>query len=532
MGREFLNVLLIDDERLIRDLLRRCISWSEMRMRIVGEAGTAEEALELVDRLVPDIIFTDICMPAMDGIEFSRQVLLKYPFIKIVIVTGYDEFDYAKRSIKAGVSDFILKPIDDEEISRVLKNLKNRIRVEKAQQDEYRRVKKQLEENLPYLRERFLNELLINKITEAQFYKQLGYYQIEVQSSFYQAAVVEMVFSGNDVGEEERLMLRFRVMEQIKVMMKDEKCYQFFFDPNQRIVVLYNGALEQEMLGCCEHIQNTILKQYPISFGVGIGTSRCSNEIRDTYREACEALKYQILLGKNQIICFADINLETSAQSNFQDESLDMFSFYLKAGLELQALESLKDLYRMNDENKTCDIETIRVAAVHVIAIIFKVLAEAGANIAEIREDTSDPYAVVFRMDTYPEVKIFLENLTRQTIQTIQLLRNRKANKAVKEIESYLIQHYADPELSLADVAKAHFLNPSYLSRIFKQNNGQTFVEYLTRIRMEKAIRLLTETNLKAYEIAERVGITNPYYFSICFKKFTGKSVHEYKNNR
>jgi Response regulator containing CheY-like receiver domain and AraC-type DNA-binding domain len=530
MNHELLNVLLIDDESLIRDLLRRCICWNEMGMRIVGEAGTAEEAVKLVDRLAPDIIFTDICMPLMDGIEFSRQTLLKYPFIKIIIVTGYDKFDYAKRSIKAGVSDFISKPIDDEEIIRVLKNLRNKIEAEQAQQDEYCRAKKQLEENLPFLKERFLNELLINKMTETQFAEQLGYYQIEVQSDFYQAAVAEMVFSGNN--EEERLMLRFQIMDQMKTMMKDEKFYQVFFDPNQRIVVLYNGVLEEEIIEWCKRIQNIILKQYPISFGMGIGTSHRSNEIRDSYHEACEALKYQILLGKNQIICFSDIHSETSVQSNFQVEPLDMFGFYLKAGLELQALESLDDLYRVNDGNKTSDIETIRIAAVHVISIVFKVLAEIGANIVEIQDHSSDPYAVVFRMNTYPEVKTFLENLTRETIQTVQLLRNRKANKAIQQIENYLIHHYADSELSLADVAKVHFLNPSYLSRIFKQNTGQSFVEYLTRIRMEKAIRLLTETNLKAYEIAEKVGITNPYYFSFCFKKFTGKSINEYKNNR
>ncbi|MVX63950.1 response regulator [Clostridium chromiireducens] len=149
---EILKVIIVDDEYLIRNLIKMKIDWKEASMEAVGEAGNAEQALELVDKLNPDIIFTDICMPSMDGIEFSKRVLAKYPHIKIIIVTGYDDFEYARSSVRLGISDFILKPINSAELMQTLSKLRSIISSERNHEKEYNQLKKQVEENLPKIK--------------------------------------------------------------------------------------------------------------------------------------------------------------------------------------------------------------------------------------------------------------------------------------------------------------------------------------------------------------------------------------------
>lgn len=504
-------------------------------MRIAGEAGTAQEALRLVAAAPPDIIFTDICMPLMDGIEFSGLVLQKYPQIKIVIVTGYEEFEYAKRSIKAGVADFILKPINDEEIQKVLCALKEKIAVEKAKQEEHLQLKKQLEESLPYLRERFFNELLSNNLTAEQIKEQFDFYHIEIGAADSgapgrgQIAVVDLTLADRNLCEEERLILRMRMMNAIKELLAEEAYFPTFFDYSQRIVIFANGHTAAELTKRCQQIGALLRRQFQRPFCIGVGTPHPLERLRFSYREACEALRHQVLLGKNQVIEFAAINPETPARLGFVHEALDMFGFYLKAGLEEQALDSLCAYHRELERQETVNLDLLRVTAVNVISVIQNVLAETGADIAALWQDHPQPYAAVFKMDTYPEIKGYLESLTLQTVRVVHGLRNRKVNKVIQEIENYLINHYPDSKLSLAEVARVHYLNPSYLCRVFKQNTGQSFVEYLTRIRMEKAIKLLRETDLKAYEIADKVGINDPHYFGVCFKKYTGKSLQEFK---
>ena len=144
-----------------------------------------------MDRVKPDVIFTDICMPYMDGIEFGKIVFEKYPSIKIIILTGYEEFEYAKRSIKIGIADFLLKPINDDEIRKVAINIKEKIEAEKNHRAEYNRLKKQLEESMPYLKERLLNELIQNNLENDDMKQRLDYFNIKFDGDNFQIALIE-----------------------------------------------------------------------------------------------------------------------------------------------------------------------------------------------------------------------------------------------------------------------------------------------------------------------------------------------------
>ncbi len=214
MPEALLKVLIVDDEHLVRNLLRNCINWNEIGYEVVGEASNAHEALDLVEQLRPDVIFTDIYMPFMDGLEFGKIVFEKYPTIKIIVLTGYEEFEYAKKSVKIGIADFLLKPINDDEIRKVALNIKSKIESERNQRNEYDRIKNQLEENLPYLKEKLLNSIIQNTYDANNINQQLDYFNIKISPDHVQIAVIEVSFPDNtdNPGEEERLLLNMQCL--------------------------------------------------------------------------------------------------------------------------------------------------------------------------------------------------------------------------------------------------------------------------------------------------------------------------------
>jgi len=194
---EKLKVLIVDDEYLIRNLIRMRIDWEKQGLTIIGEASNANEALDMVDEQRPDIIFTDIYMPSINGIEFSGMVLEKYPDIKIVIVTGYDEFEYAHQSIKMGISDFILKPIHASDLLHVIEKLKTKIYEARKRDKELEKLKEELERNFPYLREKYLYQWLKGDLSKEELHEKANYFKLPVflsNNAFQIAVLFGLVF--------------------------------------------------------------------------------------------------------------------------------------------------------------------------------------------------------------------------------------------------------------------------------------------------------------------------------------------------
>ncbi len=532
MSNDELRVIIVDDEHLVRNLLRQCIDWGSMGMVIAGEAASAREALELVDEKMPDIIFTDIYMPFMDGIEFSKIVVEKYPHIKIIVLTGYEEFEYAKRSIKVGVADFLLKPIHDEEIKKVALQMKGKIQKERDHRAEYNKMKQQVEETLPYLKEKFLNELLYNHPEYEESRDKLLYFDIETEGEAFQVTVLEITYSeiSKNRSEEERLVLGMQGMNIVKRYFEQDRYVNVFYDNSQNIIVLNNNPAI-DMAEGCEVLKTMIINRLKCFICIGIGNwYQGLQNIHISYQEAYDALHYKVIAGKNEIIHYGDINFFSREKRHFQTDLVSTFSFYLKAGLQDKAVALIEVFYNEIDLGQNMAVDSIRVVAVNIISIILNAVAELGVKMTDDFEYNAEPYKHVFKMDTLPDMKDYLKELVTTTIMRINRLHTNKVSSAVKEIQAYLIQNSGNCDLSLSGVARKFYLNPSYLSRIFKQEMGQTFVEYLTKIRMENAIKLLKETDMKAYQIAEKVGIADPHYFSICFKKYAGMSVSDYKN--
>lgn len=402
MENNLIKVLIVDDEYLIRSLLKKCIDWNAIGMEIVAEADSGEEAIELTDQYNPDLVFTDICMSNMDGIEFANYIIKKYPKIKVVAISGYEDFKYAQRSIKAGLKDYILKPIDDEVVRSIALKMKKEIKEERERLFQYDFFKEQLVENYDFFLERFLNRLIKPDIGNNKIKRHKSLLDFTFRSDMFEVIVIDIVFNskGDQANDIEKIVCVTKAHNLIKIYFEEAQDIYVFFDMNYRITII-NNSLEDVLEESINKIKTTILNKFNYVYNIGIGTrKRCIENIEKSYKEA------------------------------------------------------LKDL---NDSKK------------------------------------------------------------------------RKPNKLIADIRQYMQLNLEDPELSLTKIAHLFFISSSYLSRIFKKETGISFIDYLTKLRIDEAMLLLKNTDLMVYEVSEKVGIFDPNYFSTCFKKYTGLSPSEYR---
>lgn len=531
MGNDILKVMLVDDEEIARDFLRICIDWNEVGMNVICEASGGSEAIELIEKYNPDIIFTDIHMQFMDGLELSKIISETYPHIRIVILTAYKEFDYARKGIEIGVSDFLLKPINKTEVLKIALSIKEEIEEEKRHWNEFNQIKKQLDENYAYMREKFLMEMIGDSSTINDLAEKVNYYYQGSIPNYYQVALLETSHSENikEINEEKRLLLRLESIDIVKKYFKDNKNVNIFFDNSRRIVILTHNS-EIDLALCSEKLKTIIINRIKCHVSIGLGNvyNDCSF-MSKTYREALDALKYSIVLGRNHVTFFNDELSLNEQYLDVREEDLREISFFVKAGLDEKAICVVEIIFSKIANSKNITIEQVRVISINIISTVLGAVSEMGLTYGEVYGKKELPYSQIFQIDTLVNMEEYIKNLMISTIKSIKIMRFRKSKKVIDDITDYIKINFSNYNLSLLNIASKFYVNPSYLSRIFKQETGQSFTEYLLRLRMEKAIEFLKETQMKAYQVAEAVGIKDPYYFSNCFKKFTGVSVNEYR---
>jgi len=520
-----LKVFIVDDEENIRKLVKKHIEWTELGFDVVGEASSGREALDMLDKVIPDIVITDVRMPFMDGLELAGILRETYPYVKIVVLTAFEEFELAKKSIKLGVSDYLTKPVNRDELKNCLTDISNKIMEERISTSEYNRLKEKLYINFEYMKERFFMELLNKPVSRESIYERVQYYSVQRILDSVQVGLVSPQTSGISSGEE-LVLLDLACIDTIKTFFKDMKGIDVFHDMNNIIIFICSNA-ELNMEKLSEHLIMQIIHRLKCEVSISL-SSRYDDckYIRQAYLEAEEALKYSELLGKNQVICFRDISIKNCTIQISQDK-IDEVLFYIKAGVVDKVEEiifSIADNYI-----KKCTIGQKRIHTTNITSSILNAFAETGVDFSDICEANQDYFYQISKMDTFEQMKEFLETFAVNVTKAINNFRTKKSNKLLNEILYYINDNIGDPNLSLSGIANKFFLNSSYLCRLYKQETGQTFVEHLTKMRIDKAISLMNETELKVYQIGEQVGIPDPNYFGKCFKKFTGLCVNDYK---
>lgn len=395
------RVLIADDEPKIRRGLRSFIDWREFDMEVIDEAEDGRMALDKALELRPDVMLVDICMPFMNGIELMQNIRSALPDCILIVISGHDEFDYARQAVRLQAFDFLLKPVTSDQMRQTLEKVSQSLRANACRNQYLQWARQQFDRNLPYLRESFFQDWIGNRHSWPEAREHLEFLQMDVPEApgLVVIRTIERMNLDGLGSERERHILRLAVRNLIQTTLAGSEPVLLFQDAKDQLVVLMSTA------------DRSVWATLPVT-------------------------------------------LKTQAEQ-----------------------------------------------------VLGQTLVIAQAEIAHIETDLPSAY----------------EALCEQITQTAGL------TPAVLLAKQFIDTHYAQPDLSLQDVANSIQVSPSYLSRLLKQETGASFIEYLTQVRVRMAVQLLNDPAMKIYEIAERVGYGSQHYFSTAFRKVLDMSPAEYR---
>mgnify|MGYP004629876389 FL=1 len=535
------KILLVDDEILVRDAIRENIDWGKLDCELIGDCENGKQAVEFVKTHEVDIVLTDILMPYMDGMELSHFLHDNYPDILIVIFSGFGEFEYAKKAIQYNVSEYMLKPVTAMELTKVIENMKEKLDSRKKEQrkmESLTQVSQDYHKNANVIRSKAL-DCLVKCTRDVQVsLDELERMGITFQAASYRVAVFdidtysEMYQMDMDKQQESALMafVLFNVGDEIVVREKAGVVYQ---EGNNRVCIIFAGNRTKEFSESihriCHEIQKKVKEVIGLETSIGIGSwVRSPYELIYSYRLAAKAIDYRYLLGGNLLF---DMEEKKTDNSIFLMKDLETLTEAIKSG-DRRLME--KTLGQIETEIKSALVEK-SYACIYLQQVI-RAIGNTCQSFSEEPEKIIAQREALLKAVTeqrmFSQAAALVEKYAQEVFDALQELNSSSGQRQGMLAMDYIQKNYMDPCLSLNSICSYLNISTSYFSTIFKEMTGETFIEVLTRVRMEKAKELLENTTMKNYEIAEKVGFSDPHYFGISFKKITGKTPTEYAREK
>lgn len=530
------KLLIVDDEVEVRKGIINKIEWESIGFRIVAEAENGREALELFEKHVPDVLLTDIKMPFMDGLELSKHVRDKYPTTKIVVMTGFDEFEYAHRAIKLNVTEYLLRPVSSIELTEILVKIKKQIDKEMAEKENVEALRENYRKSLPILKEKFLSTLVKTSLPKEEIEEKSLSYNIDLSGTNFAAAVMSINKDTLDKSDDKEF-LKFAVLNVAEEIVNKYNLGVVFID-NENVVAIAacketdRNSTISLILRALEELRQTIEKFFKFRVTIGVG-SLCDDisRISQSYENAITALEYRIFLGGNRVIWIEDIEPKSVNKIVFDENKERSLESIIKLGTTEEISNCIDNLFRDIIILKG-SIKDYQVYIMEMLTTILKAARNSNVDIDNIFGPNYNLYVEIYNLKVIEEVQAWFKNVAIKIAEFIAKNRQDTYESLVDRAKQYVKENYGDSEININVLCNYIHISPTYFSFIFKKETKTTFINYLTQVRMEAAKELLRTTNMKTLEIAERVGYSEPNYFSYSFKKKFGISPSEYRNNK
>ncbi|MDD2970692.1 MAG: response regulator [Lachnospiraceae bacterium] len=531
------KVLFADDEILTREAIAENTPWEEAGFTLIGTAQNGKEAIELMEVESPDLLITDICMPVMDGIELSGYVKSHFEDVQVVILSGYDEFEYAKQALKHGVVEYLLKPITAVELKNELMKVKEKIDKKYFQKNYNNEIMHAYEKSKRVVREHFLNRLLEGTISKEYMKEQLTYFHLE-QPGRYQAVTFVEISNYKELAQKyseiSESLLQFAISNITNEIIEEEKEIICFQNTNDACVVIFTAetekALKEEIWGIGNRIRKEMQNNMNIEVCIAVGeTVHSPQKWKKSYESAKHAIEYKYLEEEPEFLY--DKKYAGEERLIGEEPKADIWVDELLLLIKTNQGDKLREVIKLRFKD-LCEARCERQKAyLHIQNCILSIrikLEEEKIDIPESAERESAFIDCLFQCGKLSEIEkeftIFCLDITKK-------IANKKVNSNQTIIElalDFVNKNYDKPELSLNMVCEYLSMSISYFSMIFKNYTGETFIELLTRIRMERAKKLMVTTCMKNYEVAIAVGYNDPHYFGATFKKYTGMTPSVY----
>lgn len=534
---DMLKVFLVEDEIVMREGIKNNIDWEGEGFEFVGEASDGELAWPLIQKTKPDILITDIKMPFMDGLELSRLVKQELPDTRIIILSGYDEFEYAQEAISIGITNYLVKPIAGAKLLEEVKKVGERM-LDEEQRLLQKTFEKERMENRQLARQKFFRSLVSGRTPVASLLEEGRKIGFDLTGDGYNIMLFQIFAGGEaeDYSEEQNeltltiermtertpgiLMVELGIEGWAFIVREQEgkepdKVLRGFLDDLERIIRSFPGV---EYFG-----------------GVGQSVNRLS-ELNKCFESANKAFSYRYIKERSQIVFrggteeqyLPDEDLELSS-INLKSLDRKIVERFLKMGLRGESRHFVEEYFASLGEGNIRSLMFRQYIAMDIYFAALAMLEQLGCEPGNLTKRCGDLKMMSAVFSDVEQTKEYLRNILETAVEMRETVSRKKYSALLKDAQSYIEQNYNNEDISLNTVAASVNLSPNHFSTIFSQETGQTFVEFLTKVRMEKAKELLRGTPMRMAEIAYGVGYKDPHYFSYLFKKTQDCTPREFR---
>lgn len=544
-----LKIFLAEDEVVVRETIKRMIPWEELGFELVGEAADGEMALPLLIRQQPDLLITDIKMPFMDGLTLARLAKKEIPGLKVVILSGYDDFNYAKQAIGIGVEDYLLKPITKNALIERLSEIRSRYEHEKTQKEYYEKFQREMQAYEKNSSRDFFEALVGGSMDMMEVYKRAEKLGLDIVAEAYNVLIFTMNCDEDFSGQrDEYSSWEAESLELLENFFAGHSSAMLFRSNIFSYGVLLKGqreTIEENTRACVDEIRKILSRQdgrREWFLAVGQSVERLS-QIQKSYHTASRAFSQRYLYDEN--ILYYD-EMETMEHPGGQAETEDnaylqkvdvnalnpaILQKFLSNGLQEETENFVKDYFYAIGQEPMESLVFRNYVILNVRFSVISFIKGLGCDTNEMESaDTEEVFA-----ESGKNMESAIAYAKKMISQAIEIRDQNSGNKnrsILKTAVDFIDSHYMDEEISLNTVANVANVSSNHFSALFSQNMGQTFIEYLTTLRMNKAKELLRCTGMRSSEIAGEIGYKDAHYFSYLFKKTQGMTPSDYRKAR
>ncbi len=528
------KVYIVDDETRVRKGLQRHFDWAKFDIEVAGEASNGEQAFEILRQQPVDILVTDVKMPKMDGIELAFRLRELYPEIKIIFISGHDDLDFLKSSLKLGAIDYILKSIDLNELEQTICRVVGMIDAERQKTRLLRQMENKVRQSMPLLRDKFLVQLLRDPIeNESRLNERLDFLGLHLQEGSSLCVMVISVenyyevFSGKQ--ERDRQLVSFALLNIFQELLERHfagYCFEMRQGEYSAILMLReDGVFETELLALVAEVREFLIQHLSIYVTVGVSQEADTlAELNVCYNEAVKAIRNKTYLGTGTTVAIEGSRRQAegfrlAAKFKKLMEQVALGDTEVLAALLQETFQAIE----MQDEATRWDL---------CFSLIFFAIPELEEYRDSVDEEFASPRLVCERLlclKTTERMYRLVEQFYIAYSEAARKKRNNPFSAVISQIKNCIHARF-DENLTVSTIAGEVYLTPTYICLLFKQETGMTINDYLTEVRIKKAKEFLQQPQMKLYDICFAVGYTSPSYFSRLFKKHTGYTPSEYRD--
>jgi two-component system, response regulator YesN len=529
-----LKLMIVDDENLFREALIKTIPWNDLGFEVCCEAENGFDALEKIAEFKPDIALVDINMPMMDGIELAAEIKESGLDVRVIIITGYNEFSYARQAIEVGVENYLLKPIDEDQLIKVLNSVKKKIDIKIDE------LKKQVIVYKPLLKEMLLNSLLqgTRLFAEKELITLKKSLTIEFDTQHYQVIVMELCEKQEYKWDEnERQLWIFAVLNIANEILSDNCVFESCQDIHGRLcIVVHVKPLDmywqQDVSNLCERIRISVTKF--LKFGVTIGVSDVYTGYRyitKAYNEALYALKNRLMIGENRVILYENVMVSDELSINIypveQRQQLLMAARMSAIDEVDETIHSIFDEIRLS---KTSN-DLVIVKCIELVSTCFEFVAGTGNKIQSVFGVGFNLLEEIHKKKTINELELWIKEIFHIVMNSEFANMNIHFSKTVEDAKKYINENFSKFDLKIDEIARQVYIGYARLCFLFKRETGKTINDYITETRINRSKKLIDEGCHSVSAVSARIGYADANYFGKCFKKIYGITPGRYIDN-